>query len=116
MLEFCIRPIRQILGVTEHEVADTVHETRDIEANMLGAVHAIEGATESIEKHVAVIETLATSVDPLRASVDRLTDTVQDLVKILGPMAAAEHEAQRIGHLFGRHRHEQPAPQSQAES
>jgi methyl-accepting chemotaxis protein len=114
MLEFCTRPIRAILGVTGEEVEDTIHETHDIEANMLGAVHAIEDATESIERHVAVIETLATSVDPLRAAVDRLTDTMQDLVKVLGPIAAAEHEAQRVGHLFGRH--EAPPPEPQAES
>ena len=69
MLEFITRPIRSVLGVTEHDVVESVHEARDIEANMLDAVHAIENATASIEHHVEVIETLATSVDPLRASV-----------------------------------------------
>jgi hypothetical protein len=116
MLEFCIRPIRTILGVTEHEVADTIQETQDIEANTLGAVRAIENATESIEKHVTVVEMLATSVDPLRESVDRLTDTVQDLVKVLGPITAAEQEAQRIGHLLRRHRHDEQPQESQAGS
>ncbi len=107
-----------MLGFTERDIVDTVHETRDLEENMLGAVEAIENATASIERHVEVIETLATSVDPLRASVDRLTDTMQDLVALLAPMGAAEHEVQRVGRFFGRHRHQddgaaQPAPRSE---
>src|ERR1700722_11564859 len=106
MLDFVTRPIRWVLDATERDVVQTVHETRDIEANMLGAVEAIENATASIERHVEVIETLATSVDPLRASVDRLSDTMQDLVAILAPMAGAEREMQRVGKFFGRHRHE----------
>lgn len=106
MLDFLIRPIQSVLGGAERDVAKTVHETRDIEANMLGAVRAIEDATESIEKHVAVIETLATSVDPLRASVDRLTDTMQELVAMMAPMETAEHEMHRVGRFFGRHHHD----------
>ena len=117
MLDFLARPIRSLLGETEHEVVDSLRETRDIEANMLGAVQAIENATTSIERHVEVIETLATSVDPLRASVDRLTDTMQELVAILAPMGAAEHEVERVGRFFGRHRHdEKPPPEGQAGS
>jgi hypothetical protein len=96
VLEFVTRPIRAVLGLTEHDVVESLHEARDIEANMLDAVHAIENATASIERHVEVIETLATSVDPLRASVDRLTDTMQELVAMLAPMGAAEHEMQRV--------------------
>jgi methyl-accepting chemotaxis protein len=107
MLGFLTRPIRSVLGVTERDVVDSVKETRDIEVNLLGAVHAIESATESIERHVAVIETLATSVDPLRASVDRLTDTMQDLVAMMAPIGEAEHEMQRAGRFFGRHRHDE---------
>ena len=105
MLDFVTRTVRAALGFTERDIVETVHETRDLEANMLDAVEAIENATASIERHVEVIETLATSVDPLRASVDRLTDTMQDLVALLAPMAAAEHEVQRVGRFFGRHRH-----------
>ena len=117
MLEFVIRPIRSVLGVTEHDVVDAVHEARDIEENMLDAVHAIENATTSIEHHVEVIETLATSVDPLRASVDRLTDTMQELVAMLAPMAAAEHEAHRIGRFFSRHHHDnQPGQEGEPRS
>ena len=117
MLEFVIRPIRSVLGVTEQDVVDAVHEARDVEENMLDAVHAIENATTSIEHHVEVIETLATSVDPLRASVDRLTDTMQELVAMLAPMAAAEHEAHRIGRFFGRHHHDdQPGQEGEPKS
>jgi phage-related minor tail protein len=112
MLDFVTRPIRQIFGGTEQEIVETVHETHDIERDMLGAVEAIEHATSSIERHVEVIESLATSVDPLRASVDRLTDTMQELVAVLGPLASAEHEAQKVGRLFHRHHDESPPPES----
>ncbi len=108
MLEFLTRPIQRVLGVTEHDVVESLRETRDIEANMLGAVQAIENATASIERHIEVIETLATSVDPLRASVDRLTDTLQQLVVMLAPVEAAEQDMQRVGRLFRRHRHDEP--------
>jgi hypothetical protein len=91
-------------------VVESVRETRDMEANMLDAVRAIENATDSIERHVEVIETLATLVDPLRASVDRLADTLQELVRMLAPMGAAEHEVQRVRRFFGRHRDAGPPP------
>src|SRR5947209_94002 len=108
MLEFVTRPFRSVLGLTESEVVQSLHEARDIEGNMLDAVQAIENATASIERHVEVIETLATSVDPLRASVDRLTDTMQALVAMMAPMEAAEHEVHRVERFFGRHRHDPP--------
>ncbi len=107
MIDFFIDQIRSVLGVAEHDIVEPLHETRDIEADILGTVRAIENATASVERHVAVIETLATSVDPLRASVDRLTDTMQELVAMMAPMAAAEHEVHRIGRLFGRHHHDE---------
>jgi methyl-accepting chemotaxis protein len=109
MLGFVARTIRTALGDTERDVAHVVHETRDIEANMLETVQAIEHATASVERHVEVIETLATSVDPLRASVDRLADTVQQLVTILAPLATAEHDIERVGRFFGRRRHHEPS-------
>jgi methyl-accepting chemotaxis protein len=114
MLDFFIDQVRSILGVAERDVVESLHETRDIEANILGAVQAIENATASVERHVAVIETLATSVDPLRASVDRLTDTMQELVAMMAPMAAAEHELHRVGRMFGRHRHDEQAEEGQS--
>jgi hypothetical protein len=115
MFDFVTRSVRSLLGFTERDIVDTVHETRDLEENMLNAVEAIENATASIERHVEVIETLATSVDPLRASVDRLTDTMQDLVALLAPMAATEREAQRVGRFLGHHHHQEP-PASPAAS
>ncbi len=63
---------------------------------ILDAVNAIQRATDSIERHVEVIEGLATSVGPLTDSVDRLTATKGDLVSLLAPMGAAEHEVQRV--------------------
>jgi methyl-accepting chemotaxis protein len=112
-----MRPIRLVLGMSEHEVVESVHEVRDVDANMLDAVQAVENAAASIEHHVEVIETLATSVDPLRASVDRLTDTMQELVVILAPMATVERDVHRIGHLFGRQHHDdQPGQEGEPKS
>jgi uncharacterized protein YoxC len=111
MLDFVTRPIRSVLGVAEREIVEPVHETREIEGHILEAVEAIHHATTSIEKHVAVIDTLADSVAPLGASVDRLTDTMQDLVKLLAPMAGAERGVQRAEHFFSRHRHKEPPSQ-----
>jgi hypothetical protein len=108
MLDFVTRPIRSILGVAEHEVVAPIQESRDIESHILDAVDAIHHATASIEQHVEVIETLATSVAPLGASVDRLTDTMQELVRLLAPMEAAERRVGRVEQFFGRHRHDQP--------
>jgi len=95
---------------------DALRPLEETERETLEAVEALERVTESIEHHVEVIETLATSVGPLTASVDRLTDTMQELVKMLGPIAAAEREMQRaeLGveeaeHLFGFLRHRKPA-------
>ena len=109
MLDFLTQPLRWVLGQGERDVVEAVRETRDLEENMLGAVRAIENATSSIEQHVAVIETLATSIDPLRASVDRLSSTLAELVTLLGPLAGAEHEMERVGRLFHRRRHAEPS-------
>src|SRR4051794_9891109 len=113
MLDFLGSPIRAVLGVTEREVVEAMDDTRDIEANLLGAVRAIENATASIEQHVAVIEGLATSIDPLRESVEGLTASMRDIVVLMAPVAAAEREVHRVGHLFGRHRHEPPPTQDE---
>jgi hypothetical protein len=110
MLDFLTRPLQSVFGVTERDVVDSIKETHEVEANLLDAVHAIEKATDSIERHVEVIESLATSVDPLRASVDRLTDTLAELVAMMAPIGAAEHDVQRIGRIFGRHRHDEKPP------
>jgi hypothetical protein len=56
-----------------------------------------------------VIETLATSVGPVTDSVDRLNATMRDLVAVLAPIAGAEHEVQRAGHLLRFRRHDAPA-------
>jgi methyl-accepting chemotaxis protein len=108
MLDFLSNQIRSILGVTESAVVESVRDTRDIEANLLGAVQAIESATASIEQHVAVIEGLATSIDPLRASVEGLTASMQDIVALMAPVAAAERDVHRVGNFFGRHHHADP--------
>jgi hypothetical protein len=106
MFDFVFNPLRSILRGAEHEVEE-ITPVQKTEQDILATVQAVERATDSIEHHVEVIERLATSVDPLKDSVNNLTATMRDLVNILGPIAAAEHEAHGVERFFGRH-HEQP--------
>ena len=112
MFDFVLKPVRSVVRAIDQDAVRPLEET---ERETLEAVKALERVTESIEHHVEVIETLATSVGPLTASVDRLTDTMQELVKMLGPIAGAEREMQRgergvqeAEHFFGFRRHRKP--------
>ena len=119
MLDFVLSPLRSslrsFLGVAEHEAAKTT-PVQKTEEELPDIAHAIKGATESIDHNVDVIEQLAeqlaTSVDPLKDSVNNLTATMNDLVKLLGPIAAAERGVHDVGHFFGRHRHPPDAADS----
>ena len=97
MLEFLVRPLRSALGVAEHEVVSPVGR---VEHDMADAVNAVHRAAEAIEHHIEVVEGLATSVGPLTESVNQLTETMGDLVRLLAPMAAAEHDVERVERLF----------------
>ena len=55
------------------------------------------------------IEGLATAVGPLADSVDRLTATMSQLVALLGPLAGAERDVQRLERRFGFRRHRDPS-------
>ncbi len=102
MLEFFARPIRSALGFAEHEAArPIVGAERDI-AEASSAAHRV---ADSIEQHIQTVEGLAASIGPLTQSVDQLTETMSDLVKLLAPMAAAEHEVEHVERLFGFRRH-----------
>jgi len=112
VFDFVLKPVRSVVRAIDQDALRPLEET---ERETLEAAQALERVTESIEHHVEVIETLATSVGPLTASVDRLTDTMQELVKMLGPVAGAEREMQRAGHdvqeaerFFGFRRHRKP--------
>lgn len=106
MLGFLVRPLRSALGLAEHEVVSPLEGS---ERELLAAVDAIHRATVTIERHVEVVEGLATAVGPLTDSVNRLTTTMADLVMLLAPMAAAEHDLERAERLFGlRRRRKQP--------
>ena len=109
MFDFVLRPVRSVVRALDQDALKPLEET---EHETLEAVKTLERVTASIEHHVEVIESLATSVGPLTESVDRLTDTMQELVKMLGPIAGAEREVQRAGdelehaeHFFGFRRH-----------
>ena len=82
---------------------------------------------QQIEAHVEVIDTLVSSLVPLTAAVTRLTDEMASLpaltesvasltakldvvADVLAPLAHAEQDAARVGHLFGRRRQVAPAP------
>ncbi len=109
MLEFLVRPLRSALGVAEHEVVTPVGR---VEHDMADAVNAVHRAAEAIEHHIEVVEGLATAVGPLAESVNQLTDTMGDLVKLLAPMAVAEHDVERVERVFGfRRRRNQVAPE-----
>jgi phage-related minor tail protein len=94
MLEFFVRPLRSVLGVAEHEVVTPLRAEHEI-ANTVQAVHRV---ADSIEHHIEVVEGLATSVGPLTESVNKLTKTMDDLVKLLAPMAIAERDVQSVEH------------------
>jgi hypothetical protein len=119
MLDFVVNPLRSslrsFLGIAEHEAAETT-PVQKTEEDLPAVAHAIKGVTESIEHNVAVIEQLAeqltTTVGPLKDSVDNLTATMTDLLKLLGPIAAAERGVHDVEHFFGRHRHHPDAPDS----
>jgi hypothetical protein len=111
MLDFVLRQVRAVIGAAEHDVVAPLEETRDIEGHILEAVDAIHHATASIEQHVAALDTLANSVQPLGSSVDRLTETMNDLVRMMAPIAAAEREVHKVEGFFGRHRHHDAPPE-----
>lgn len=111
-LDLFAAPLRALLGVSQDAERDVVRhsplrETRELERELTHAVASIDHAAESMERHVEVVETLATSVPALTESVNALVKELNGLLGVLAPVAAAEHEASRLGHLFGR-RHAQP--------
>jgi uncharacterized protein YoxC len=107
---------RSVLGAAERDVVAPLEGTLETETHILDAVTAIRNATASIEQHVEVIDTLANSVAPLGASVDRLTDTMHELVALLGPMGSAERGIHNVERFFGRHRHKEPAQRSDGQN
>lgn len=107
MLEFLARPVRSALGFAEYEAARPVAGAEREIAQASSAVHRV---ADSIEQHIQVVEGLAASVGPLTESVNRLTETMSDLVTLLAPMAAAEHEVEQVERLFGFRRHRKPGP------
>jgi hypothetical protein len=113
-LDFLTAPLRSLLGVAEQAESDVVrhspvHETHELEQKLGEAVAAVHRSADSLDRHIAVLETLADSLAPLTESVTRLTDQLQPLLRIASPLGAAEREASRVEHLFGRrHRHDEP--------
>jgi hypothetical protein len=112
LLDIALAPIRSVLGTAERGVLD--HTT--IDEKILDGVEAMRRTTESIEKHIEVVEALAASLPPLTESVTRLTDQIGELLRLTAPLAAAEHDIERVEHLFGRHRHhDEQRPEPAAE-
>ena len=83
------------MDLTARDVTEPLVRT---EEEMVDAADALRHASESIERHVEVIEGLATSVGPLRDSVVQLTATMNALVDVLGPLAAAERGMHNVEH------------------
>jgi hypothetical protein len=128
LIDAATAPLRYVInGVVEHgtEATEPLRDLEQIQAHVLHAVEAIKDATEQIEAHVAVIDTLVSSLVPLTASVTRLTDEMASLpaltesvasltakldvvADVLAPLAHAEQDVARVGHLFGRRRQAPP--------
>jgi phage-related minor tail protein len=104
MLDFFARPLRSALGFAEHAAARPVVGAEHEVAEASNAAHRV---ADSIEQHIQVVEGLAASIGPLTESVNQLTKTMTDLVILLAPMAAAEHEVEQVRRLFGLRRHKQ---------
>jgi len=133
LIDAATGPLKAVLGGSERE-AEAMSHVRDIEhlqTHVLGAVEAIKDATEQIEAHVEVIETLASSLVPLTAAVVKLTEQLESLPALTGsvgalndrlavigevlePLAQAEHEVRKFGHMFSRHRVTPPVADQQA--
>lgn len=105
MLDFFARPLRSALGFAEHEAARPVVGAEREIAEASSAAHRV---ADSIEHHIQTVEGLAASIAPLTESVDKLTETMTDLVTLLSPMAAAEHEVEHVERLFGFRRRRKP--------
>jgi methyl-accepting chemotaxis protein len=125
LIDAATAPLRYVLSGAEHE-ASAVQDLEDIQIHVLAAVEAIKDATDQVEAHVEVIETLANSLAPLTAAVTRLTAQMQSLpalvesvdaltekldvvVETLSPIAHAEQDVTKVGHLFSRRKLTPPA-------
>jgi chromosome segregation ATPase len=106
-LDLFTGPLRSLLGVTEDMERDArslLSESGELERQLEEAVASIHRAAQSMEHHVEVVETLASTVPKLADSVNALVEEIHALNCTLKPVAAAERDLSRLGHLFG-HRH-----------
>ena len=125
LIDAATAPLRYVLQSAEHE-ADAVRDLEQIQVHVLHAVEAIKDAAEQVEAHVEVIETLVTTLGPLTAAVAQLSEQMQALpalvesvdalnakldvvADVLEPLAHAEQDVTKIGHLFSRRKSKPPA-------
>jgi len=106
-LDLLTAPLRAVLGATEHAEREVVRtsplfQTRELERELDHAVASIHRAADSMERHVEVLDTLATSLPALTESVNALVGELNGLLRVLAPVATAERDVSRFGHLFGR--------------
>ncbi|MBV8943171.1 MAG: hypothetical protein JO321_03675 [Solirubrobacterales bacterium] len=105
LLDSLTAPLRSLLGTTEDMERDAhtlLSDTGELEHQLQDAVASIHRASESMEHHVAAVDTLAASVPALTDSVNALVKELNGLLAALAPMAEAERDVSRLGHLFGR--------------
>ena len=110
-LDLFTAPLRSLLGTTEDMERDAhtlLSESGELERQLEEAVASIHRASESMEHHVEVVETLAATVPQLAESVNALVAEMHALNATLKPVASADRELSRLGHLFGR-RHAEDA-------
>jgi hypothetical protein len=128
-------PLRSLLGVAEHEEGEAVahsplHATIRAEEKLDHLAHALGNAAASADRQVEVLDHLARSLPVLTTEVTALTDQVtamsehalalntqlEELVRLLAPIAGAERDVSRVARLFRRRRHREDEPVGEVET
>jgi hypothetical protein len=121
LLNPVLKPVRALLR-DESPLGDL----ENIQEHILATGEAIKAATESIEGHVAVLEsltdtlnqtlpalnaTLSSTLPALVAAVEDLAVKLNVVSEALAPVVHAEADLGKVGHIFGRHQHDEAAEQ-----
>ena len=99
------RSALKLLGGAEREV----EQHSPIEQPAHEAIAALHRAADSMDRHVEVLEGVAATLPALTDALVKLTEQLGDVLRLAAPLEAAEREVAGIGHLFRRHRREDPA-------
>ena len=93
--------VRNVLALFEGAGREVERHT-PLEEHIKESTGALHHTAESLEK-------LVDSLPALTDAVVGLSNQVSELMRLVAPLEAVEHEASRLGHLLHRH-HEPDAP------